>query len=189
MRYKSAFIAIAVTSLLSACGSTPEIKNQANLPEWILNPVSENGLAATDCTRYSGNLSIDKKVATANARLALAQQIDVRIEGLEKTFANRVDAQQSHITGSTFSSVSKQITQQHLSGSRLERADIIEIDEKKHFCAKVVLNPAATKALFKDLIHQVQPNYSADDASFLYQEFKAFKAEQSLEKEVARLTN
>ena len=122
-------------------------------------------------------------------RLALAQQIETRIEGLDKTFANRVDANDKTTVGSTFSSVSKQLTKQTLRGSRVVKADIVDIAGKDYFCALTTLSPELTKTLFQDLVKETKLKIDPQDEQFLYQEFKAFKAEQDLEKEIARLTN
>ncbi|KAF7786542.1 hypothetical protein PRUB_a1145 [Pseudoalteromonas rubra] len=139
--------------------------------------------------KFSGNISIDQKMAVANARLALAQQIETRIEGLDKTFSNRTDANEETTVGATFSSVSKQLTKQTLNGSRVIKADVVEIGGKDYFCALTTLSPALTKTLFKDLVKESKKQINPQDEQFLYQEFKAFKAEKDLEKEIARLTN
>ena len=192
MKLKPLILTFVVSGLLSACSSTKDenaSQSSVNIPEWVLNPVVENGIAAADCIKYSGNISIDQKMAVANARLALAQQIETRIEGLDKTFANRTDVNDQTSIGSTFSSVSKQLTKQTLNGSRVIKADVVDIAGKDYFCALTTLSPQLTKTLFKDLISETKKNINPQDEQFLYQEFKAFKAEQDLEKEIKRLTD
>jgi len=192
MKVKPLIASVFIAGMLSACSSTSDntaSSSRVNVPDWVLNPVVENGIAAADCIKYSGNISIDQKMAVANARLALAQQIETRIEGLDKTFANRVDANDKTTVGSTFSSVSKQLTKQTLRGSRVVKADIVDIAGKDYFCALTTLSPELTKTLFQDLVKETKLKIDPQDEQFLYQEFKAFKAEQDLEKEIARLTN
>jgi transaldolase len=192
MKLKPILTTLIIAGTLSACSSTKDDSasgSSVNIPDWVLNPVVENGIAAADCIKYSGNISIDQKMAVANARLALAQQIETRIEGLDKTFSNRTDANDESNVGATFSSVSKQLTKQTLNGSRIVKADVVEIGGKDYFCALTTLSPELTKTLFKDLIKETKPNLNAKDEQFLYQEFKAFKAEQDLDKEIAELTN
>ncbi|WP_440055850.1 hypothetical protein ACSLBF_06795 [Pseudoalteromonas sp. T1lg65] len=192
MKMKQVVFSAAIVSILSACSSTQDdaaSSPRVNIPEWVLNPTIEDGIAAADCVSYSGNISIDQKMAVANARLALAQQIETRIEGLDKTFSNRTDANDETTVGGTFSSVSKQLTKQSLSGSRVLKADVVDISNKDYFCALVTLSPEQTKELFKDLVKESKRSIDPQDEKFLYQEFKAFKAEQDLEKEIARLTN
>lgn len=192
MKVKPLIASFFMAGMLSACSSTQDnsaSSSRVNVPDWVLNPVVENGIAAADCIKYSGNISIDQKMAVANARLALAQQIETRIEGLDKTFANRVDANDKTTVGSTFSSVSKQLTKQTLRGSRVVKADIVDIAGKDYFCALTTLSPELTKTLFQDLVKETKLKIDPQDEQFLYQEFKAFKAEQDLEKEIERLTN
>lgn len=191
MKTQKLIIITAITILLAACGSTAEKENSltVNLPAWVLNPVVEDGIAASDCVKFSGNLSIDKKMATANGRLSLAQQIATRVEGLDKTYANRTNANGEMATGTSFSSVSKQLTQQTLTGSRAIKADIVDIAGKQHFCVLTALSSTATKELFDAIVQESKRSVNPQDEKFLYQEFKAHKAEQSLEKEIQRLTN
>ena len=192
MKVKPLIASLFMAGMLSACSSTQDnsaSSSRVNVPDWVLNPVVENGIAAADCIKYSGNISIDQKMAVANARLALAQQIETRIEGLDKTFANRVDTNDKTTVGSTFSSVSKQLTKQTLRGSRVVKADIVDITGKDYFCALTTLSPELTKTLFQDLVKETKLKIDPQDEQFLYQEFKAFKAEQDLEKEIERLTN
>ena len=161
----------------------------SNLPALTLNPNTSEGIAATDCVKFSGNLSIDKKLATANSRLALAQQIETRIEGLEKTYSNRTDANDDTTVGTSFSSVSKQLTKQKLQGSRLIKSDIVNISGIDHFCVLTALEPNQTKSLFNDILKQSQRTINPADEKFLYQEFKAKKAENDLDQEIKKLTN
>ena len=192
MKVKPLIASLFIAGMLSACSSTSDStasSSRVNVPDWVLNPVVENGIAAADCIKYSGNISIDQKMAVDNARLELPQQIETLIEGLYKTFANRVDANDNTTVGSTFSSVSKQLTKQTLRGSRVVKADIVDIGGKDYFCALTTLSPELTKTLFQDLVKETKLKIDPKDEQFLYQEFKAFKAEQDLEKEIARLTN
>lgn len=197
MKTQKLIIVAAMTTILAACGSTektaaPEPKTNsltAGIPQWVLNPVVEDGIAATDCVKFSGNLSVDQKMATANGRLSLAQQLETRIEGLDKTYSNRTDSNDDTTVGSTFSSVSKQLTKTTLVGSRAIKSDIVDIAGKQHFCVLTTLSPSATKELFDAIVKESGRSVNPQDEKFLYQEFKAHKAEQSLEKEINRLTN
>jgi hypothetical protein len=194
MQTKHLVLAAAMASLLTACGSTPkeekaEVKSSINIPQWVLNPVVEDGIAAADCVKFSGNMSVDSKMAAANARIALAQQIETRVEGLDKTYQNRTDANDDITVGGTFSSVSKQLTKQTLSGSRVVKSDIVKIAGKDHFCSLMTLSPETTKELFSKIVTESKRKVNPQDEKFLYQEFKAYKAEQDLDKEIKRLTN
>lgn len=178
---KATYILLAAmaTYPLSACSSKTseeQVSAIAKVPKWVLDPQIEEGLAATDCVRFSGNLSIDKKIAITNSRLALAQQINTRVEGVDRTFSSRTVENEIISSSTTFSSVSKQLTKQKLIGSRLVKSDIVKIAGEDHFCVLTILEPSATKALFYKILQQSKRNINAADKSFLYKEFKAHKA-------------
>ncbi|GAA0859404.1 hypothetical protein [Aliiglaciecola litoralis] len=192
MKITKILLTTVAISGLSACGSTPDsntISALSSVPSWVLNPEVANGIAATDCVSFSGNLSVDKKMATANSRLALAQQIDTRVEGLEKTYSSRVDSNEDATVGTNFSSVSKQLTKQKLQGSRVIKSDVVNISGKDYLCVLTTLEPEATKALFDEILAQSKRTINPTDEKFLYQEFKAAQAEKDLDKEIKRLTN
>ncbi|KXI29242.1 hypothetical protein [Paraglaciecola hydrolytica] len=197
MQLKHIILGAIIGTSLSACGATskkmpeeaPKNKLTMNIPSWVLNPVVEDGIAATDCVKFSGNMSIDQKMASANARLALAQQIEIKVEGLDKTYASRVDSNDEMTTGTNFSSVSKQLTQQRLNGSRVIKSDIVDIGGQNHFCAMMTLSPTATKELFDAIMEQSKRNINPQDERFLYQEFKAAKAQEELDVTIKKLTN
>lgn len=187
MNHKHIILGVVLSSLLGACSSVnEEVSERSNLPTWILNPSIEDGLAATDCVIYSGNLSVDRKMATANSRVTLAQQIALNVDSLDRTYLNRVDATQDSTTGATFSSVSKQITRQTLYGSRVVKADIVEIKDVEHFCVLTNITPKLTDELFSNIVKSSKRRLSDDDDKFLRQEFKSFKAQQSLEYELSK---
>jgi len=192
MKLRRTLLTSMAVVIISGCNSTPEKDTSSaisNLPNWVLNPEVSDGIAATDCVKFSGNLSVDKKLATASSRLALAQQIETRVEGLEKNYSSRVDSNEEKTVGTNFSSVSKQLTKQKLQGSRVIKSDIINIAGKDHFCVLTAIEPLVTKSLFDDIIKQSNRSINPKDEKFLYQEFKAFKAEENLDKEIKKLTN
>jgi hypothetical protein len=194
MKTQKIILTALIATVISACGATKKVEEApdpsltTNIPSWVLNPVVEDGIASADCVKFSGHMSVDKKMATANSRLALAQQIGIRVEGLDKTFSNRVDANDETTVGSSFSSVSKQLTKQKLNGSRVIKADLVKILGKDHFCVLTTLSPTATSELFEAIIKQSQREINPKDEKFLYQEFKAQKAEKSLDEAIKKLT-
>ena len=184
---KKYLVVLLLVGILTACGSKkePEVKTGTGLeefPEWVIDPKVEDGIAASECIPWSGNLSIDKAQVTAQARATLAKQIDVRVSALDKTYIERTDAAGKTVTGSSFSSVSKQLSDQHLRGSRLARIANIPIDGIKNLCGMITLSPKQTEGIFQDILEASQRPVSAQDKDILYQEFKAYKAQQDLDK-------
>ena len=127
---------------------------QASIPSWVLNPNVEQGLAAVDCVEFSGNVSVDAKLASSNARLALAQQIGTKVESLDKTYDSRVSNGESTDVSSRFSSVSKQITKQSISGSKILKSDIVKISGRDYFCSMAVLSEIKTEQLFDTMVEK-----------------------------------
>lgn len=185
MKSKNVIISLLIASTLIACSSVnEEVSERSGIPAWTLNPTVEGGIAATDCVVFSGNLSVDRKMATANSRTTLAQQISLNIDALDKTYLNRTDVVEGSTIGNTFSSVSKQLTQQTLSGSRVIKADLVEIEDIEYFCIMTAIAPALTDALFSNIVKGSKRQLSVGDETFLRQEFKALKAEESLIEEL-----
>lgn len=182
--------ALTVSAFLAACGSTPE-ENMAelnkNIPEWVLNPTLEDGIASSVCVASSGHMSTDKAQATALARAELAQQINTRVRAMDKTYQERINVGDQSQVGQTFSSVSKQITNQSLTGSRVIKTAYANFDGKNQLCVLTAMGSSSTKELFDSIIKASERNISINQEQVLYQEFKAQKAQEELEAELEKM--
>lgn len=180
-------IAVSLTAALAACSSTPTTESlNENIPDWVLNPSIEDGIAHSECVPSSGNMSIDKAQAVALARVGLAQQISTKVKALDKTYQERVDVQGESVVGSTFSSVSKQLTNQMLVGAQPVKTSYANFNGQNQLCVMTALTPEKTKDLFTKLVSASEVTLSPQDASVLYQEFKAYKAQQELDQELSK---
>lgn len=185
MNTKHLILCTTLTLAITSCSSIDEeISERSDIPLWVLSPHVDGGLAATDCVVFSGNLSVDRKMATANSRIILAQQISLNIDNLDKTYQNRIDASKDFTVGGTFSSVSKQLTRLTLNGSLVSKADMVEIKDVEHFCVQTSVTPEKTDELIDNLLKQTSRPLSGEEDKFLRQEFKAFKANEQLEREL-----
>jgi len=185
------WLSLPAIVLLSACSTnTDQVVEKTtigNIPTWILNPTVDDGIAVSECVLWSGNMSIDKQQAIANARTALAQRIETRVSALDKTYRDKVEVASGVESGSTFSSVSKQITEQTLVGTTPLKADIVNIAGKDNLCVLVAIGQASTKDIFDTLVDAAKRPMNAEQKDVLYQEFKAQRAEQQLEQELEKL--
>ncbi len=186
------FFAFGLVSLVSACASTEDTTSTVevndtfkSIPAWVLNPSPEQGLGAASCVVYSGNLSVDQKVAVSNARVALAQQLQTKVEALEKNYLQRQDVDQQNKTGVSFEAVSKSITSESLTGSKADKFGIATINGKDHYCAHVVMDEQQSQLVFNQALSASSADLNQTEKDFMYQEFKAHKAEQSLEQALA----
>ncbi len=177
----------SICLLLSACASQDKINKGelAEIPDWILSPQIKEGIAESACVTWSGNLSIDKDEASHIARDRLARQIDVRAAGMSKAFANKTTTTEGMNTGTNFENVSRQIFDKTLKGSRPTKAGLFTIDNKKNFCVLVEITPEKTKALYNGIVSASGRQLSADDDRILFQQFKAWKAQENLDKVIS----
>lgn len=125
-----------------ANGPAETSKTASGVPSWVMNPMPSDpeGIADVSCVSDSGNLTVDRQAAVANARTALAQQVNMKVQAMAETYVNRTDAQGGTATGSQFEQVGRQISQQTLSGSRANKVDFVDINGKRQLCAVVELS-------------------------------------------------
>ena len=189
MSKKFHLLSLSAIVLLSACSSSEPIQETVvgDIPSWILNPQVEDGIAVSECVLWSGNMSIDKQQAIANARASLAQRIETRVNGMDKTYRDKIEVASAAESGSTFSSVSKQITQQTLIGTSSLKTDIVKIEDKNNLCVLVGVGQESTKAIFENLVNASERPMNSGQKDLLYQEFKAQRADLQLDKELEKV--
>lgn len=184
-------IALGVSLALAGCASAPPAPTTPEtpvsvLPSWIANPIIEDGVAASECVPWTGDMSLDRAEAVAKARADLAKQIEIKVKAMDKTYARKVKTAEGIATGGVFETVSRQVTQQNLNATQVNRQDIVKINGQDHLCAMVVFGREATKRLFENLIKDSGvAQISPQDESVLFEEFKAYKAQQELDQETA----
>jgi hypothetical protein len=184
--------AATAVALISGCATqetkpAPETTSSVNLPDWVMNPVIENGIADTQCVAAKPGIGMNylKSQATSLARAELAKQIEIKVKAMDKTYQRLADTQQGTSVGGSFESVSKQVTQKNLSGSRAIKMDYVTMPgNAQNFCVMVAMSPEVTKTLFKDLISESgNNNISPTNEAVLYERFLAKKATEELEAE------
>ncbi|AHI30125.1 hypothetical protein AU14_12550 [Marinobacter similis] len=174
--------------LLAGCAGNAPSEQQSStsgLPAWVITPgklVPEGAMAATECVPANASMSILKSKSTALARATLAQQIQVSVQAMEKTYQDQTENGAESASGSTFSSVSKQVTDQMLNGAILERVDYIPgTGETTRFCSMVVMAPEQNRKIFEQIIDRSNRQMSPDNEALLYQEFRAKRAAEELD--------
>jgi hypothetical protein len=189
---KKLTLVAASSVLLAACAgnqpapqaAAPAPAAKPKLPSWVMLPMVEDGFADTQCVSTVADMNILKNKAVALARAEIAKQINIQVKAMDKTYQNLTDTAKGSTAGGTFESVSKQVTQQRLAGSRPVKMDYVDFpDGTQKLCVMVAMSPAVTKALYKDLVSASGKQLSPKDDAVLYQEFKAYKAQQELDKE------
>ena len=182
----TALITLITASLLVACASTePAPESPNKLPDWVMLPFVENGFADTQCVTNTADMNVLKNKAVALGRAEIAKQIDVSVKAMDKTYQNLTDTAQGSSSGSTFESVSKQVAQAQLKGSRAVRVEYVDFPDKTtKLCAMVTLSPELTKNFFDTLVSESDRQLSPTNEAVLYQQFLAKKAQDEMDFEL-----
>ena len=206
MKYLSLFAFMAIFIANGLCAE--ETKLAEKIPDWVLNPIIEDGLAVSDCVPFSENLSFMLKQAIMNSRVQIAQQIETKVVATSS---------ENDVHKADYESTSKQITNQKIIGERLLKQDLVNIGGRKYYCILLILTPDIQLERRSSALDYEQSNESkeydevlsisqefelqrtilqligsTEDSEYeelLYQEFKAFKAQQDLEDEIEKLLN
>jgi hypothetical protein len=141
-------------------------------PEWVMDPQSIASLAASECIASSGSLSIDRQHVAANARLALAQQIGIKIEAVDKTYMSRVDDGKAPKLSSSFESSSKQTVDTILTGARLKRLEIIKNSEGNFVCGLIALEQDSDKKIIQGVIQAKSVQIDSNTEEILLAKFR-----------------
>lgn len=174
-------------SLLTACGGAPTKQESAKAdpyPDWYYSPADSiaNALNAASCVAIpGGNLEIARKQALANGRADIASQIETRVKAMDKTYDRLANTDEGSSVGGTFESVSKQVTNQVMSGVRAVKSARVDDSGKPYFCSLVSLDPEKTSQLVDQIIAASGVNISGDSESVLREQFNAYKAQQEME--------
>ncbi len=146
----------------------------------------EGGLAACKCV-WADDLEdaqIQRDAAVADARSELTRMLEVRVATMVKRYKTRVKAGTKKYVGTNFEEVAKQVAYQYLKGSRPIKFKTFRSPDGKYVvCAVVALQPEIVKGMISEIAKKFN---SPQDEEILYQEFKAFKAQQELEKEIQK---
>ena len=186
------FLVAASALVLIACSSGPTPKvDKTNapsskfLPEWVGNPTIMDGIASTGCVLWGEDISLDRAEAVAEARSDLAKTIEIKVKAMDKTYASTNRTPDGSTWGGSFETVSKQVTDQYLSASQVVNVDKVEIDKKEHLCAMVVLEGAASRQLFDEIVGRsaAEKPVNTQDEDMLWEAFKASQGHDELTSE------
>lgn len=187
MKMKTVIVALLAVGL-SACAG-PEERPEDHIPGWVANPQAEvsDGLAATECVPASDQFSIDRSEAVALTRQAMAAQIEVAVESMDETYQQQTrTAEGEVVSGSTFQSVSRQLTDQTLSGLRVNRTGYEVINEQRQLCTMLVMGESSMRQLFDDILANSQRPIAAQDEAVLWEQFRHSQARDEMDRALDR---
>ena len=166
-----------------ACGSKttnliPEPPGEIKAPEWFLStPTDPNFLYAT-ASMTSRDMQMAIQKAETQARTSLAQQMETKVANLTKQFQEEVGADEESELLQQFTSATKIVTQQTLSGTRSDEKKIVT--EKGIYRAFVLMSLPIGQAN-QQLMEKIRANQN------LYTRFRATKAYEELNEEIEKL--
>lgn len=115
-----------------------ESRSFDDVPEWVDSPPVGCGVGST---KYRGNRSIAREAATTRARADLARQVEILVQGMLKDYQAQGEAAGKDFTEERVTSVSRQLTEQSLKGSR-PIANYLTTQEPREFYSLICLDPA-----------------------------------------------
>ncbi len=179
-------VVFAVSSMVLFGCATPREKEAnalqgelADAPKWVLDPTMEGGLSAVGSAKIGkAGMQFSKTKAMANGRDELARIMSIKVKNMVKNFTQSTGIGDDETVDTVSSQVSKQVTNQTLTGSRQKD---LWISPGQELFVLVVLDPATVAEAVKE---SVQTSYKNEKA--LWQQFQAKKAHEELDKEIEK---
>lgn len=190
---RSACVAL-VAAGLTACSSTSKDGGLApvtecaypdspkdSAPLWICDaPVEGVAVSAVGVAdKSAAGVSFMKTMAAADARVKLAQQMKVHVNNMIKQYVETTGAGSSETVDKVNTSVSKLITSEELSGSRIFRT---ATSPKGAMYVLLGLDPSVTREATEKAVKTSMKNDQA-----LWQQFKAKKAQDEMAADIAKM--
>lgn len=144
-------------------------------PDWYLNPPEDPNflMAVSTATSQDMQLAIDK--AKNQARADIAQQLEVKMKGLEKNFREEVGTGEETQLLSQFTSVTKSVVSNVLRGVKVKQQ---QIKKEGNVFRAYVLMEMPIGAASEDLLNKIKKQQE------MYTRFRATQAFKELEDEV-----
>jgi hypothetical protein len=150
-------------------------------PLWICDaPVEGVAVSAVGVHgKSAAGVSFMKDQAAADARVKLAQQMKVRVNNMIKQYVETTGAGSSETVDKVNTSVSKLITSETITGSRIF---LSRISPAGGMYVLVGLDPTVTKEATEKILKTSMNNDRA-----LWQQFKAAKGQDEMAAEIAKM--
>jgi hypothetical protein len=186
----STLVAVALSGCLGGGGSTKLGKMKecvfpdapkVEAPLWVCDaPVEGVAVSAVGShDRSAAGPAFMKEQAAASARVALAQQMKVTVGNMIKQYVETTGAASSETVDKVNTSVSKLITSETITGSRVFRS---VTSPNGAMYVLVGLDPTVTKEAVEKVLKTSMNNDQA-----LWQQFKAKKGQEELAEEIAKM--
>ena len=182
-----------IFGLLAACGgdgdtkeeTTKSKKKKADVPVWFMAPpTAEDAIYAVGYAKKE-NMQLAMDTAKNRARDEISRVIGVKVSNMIKDFLEEAGVSGNSVSTEYTSSVSKSVSSNFLSGSKLEQQDLYEIDSDDDGNPNAYEAFALMKVSLKDMsskIDEVMKNNAA-----AYAKLQANKGFDDLAKELKEI--
>ena len=178
-----------VALVISACSSAPKVEKVADCvfpgtataaPAWVCDaPVEGMTVGAVgSASKSQAGVGFMKQQATTDARVQLAQSMKVQVQNMIKQYAETTGAGDKETVDKVNTSVTKQITDQTLQGTKVFRT-ITSPDGTMYVL--VGLDEASAQKLTESAIKTSMGNDKA-----AWQQFRAQKGQDELAADIAK---
>jgi hypothetical protein len=184
---------ITIVLMLAACGANPAKESlkpkvadcvfpntQESAPSWICDePVEGVEVSAVGSAEKSGaGQEFTKNMASTAARVQLAQRMKIQVQNMIKQYVETTGASTNETVDKVNTSVTKQITDQTLVGTRIYKS---RVGPDGTMYVLVGLDAASVEKLAESAIKTSMKNERA-----LWQQFQAGKAQDELAADIAK---
>jgi len=185
MKLKIALSILSALLLISGCSSKkpePTFKCQIDgtqAPEWVCNGAAnmKDGIYAVGSAPKSPlGFSFQREEAMAVARDEIARRLNLKVKNMLKRYYSSTGEANNQTAERVVTSVSKQLTKQTLTGSKIVKTWISPKG------TMFVLAGMTNDDIKNSLKTAIRSTYKNDEA--LWQEFKAKKAQEELEYQI-----
>lgn len=183
---------LAVSIFLAACSSSSDVKEAeaecvfpdapgASAPGWVCDqPVEGIAVSAVGVAEKSAaGYSFMKNMAATDARVQLAQAMQVHVQNMVKQYAETTGAADTETVDKVNTSVTKQITDESLVNTKVYKT---RTSPKGALYVLLGMDTASTAAATQKALRTSMNNDQA-----LWQQFKAQKAQDELAADIAKM--
>lgn len=177
---------LAITlAAIAGCASNPEEGKSSgamsNLPVWVVSPTSETGLADSACVQYSGSINVDRSEAITLANEQLAGQLERKVAFLAKSFQSKTKTSDGLNVGTNFTQTGQQLVNTSLNGAKATQMGVYEVSDVEQLCVMVEMDESRTRDFYSKMKQTSKASLDARDDDVIYEQFRAYKANQDLE--------
>jgi len=180
MKYSLYLLSILVLFIFQACGGSKDLPktHEGDIPDWYINTPNDPNFVFTTSTASSQDMQMAVDKAATGARAEIARVLEVKINDLQKKFAEETGANDNSTFLSQMTQATKTIVSTSLTGSSIKEKKVYK---DGNLWRAYVLAQYPVGAANQALVEQIKKNNE------LYTRFRASQSFEELDKEVEKL--